>query len=78
HEDILIGISHVSLIRFSESTLRPLGRTATVENGITLRVGDDVVGLDVAHAISVDEVFVVTENAYGKRTLVNDYRLQNR
>ncbi len=46
--------------------------------GITLREGDEVVGLDVAHANSVDEVLVVTENGYGKRTPVNDYRLSNR
>lgn len=60
-EDILIGTSHASLIRFPESTLRPLGRTATGVKGITLREGDEVVGLDVAHANSVDEVLVVTE-----------------
>ncbi|MCO6061824.1 50S ribosomal protein L4, partial [Pseudomonas sp. MOB-449] len=59
---ILIGTSHASLIRFPESTLRPLGRTATGVKGITLREGDEVVGLDVAHANSVDEVLVVTEN----------------
>ncbi|MQS96167.1 DNA gyrase subunit A, partial [Escherichia coli] len=40
--------------------------------------GDEVVGLDVAHANSVDEVLVVAENGYGKRTPVNDYRLSNR
>lgn len=77
-EDILIGTSHASLIRFPESTLRPLGRTATGVKGITLREGDEVVGLDVAHENSVDEVLVVTENGYGKRTPVNDYRLSNR
>lgn len=74
----MIGTSHASLIRFPESTLRPLGRTATGVKGITLREGDEVVGLDVAHANSVDEVLVVTENGYGKRTPVNDYRLSNR
>lgn len=46
--------------------------------GITLREGDEVVGLDVAHANSEDEVLVVTENGYGKRTPVADYRLSNR
>ena len=71
-------VSHASLIRFPESTLRPLGRTATGVKGITLREGDEVVAGDVAHANSVDEVLVVTENGYGKRTPVNDYRLSNR
>lgn len=46
--------------------------------GITLREGDQVVGLDVADDASDDEVLVVTENGYGKRTPVNDYRLSNR
>ncbi len=70
-----LGILHASLIRFPESTLRPLGRTMGAR--ITLREGDEVVGLDVAHANSVDEVLVVTQNGYGKRTPVNDYRLSN-
>ena len=78
NEDILIGTSHASLIRFPESALRPLGRTAAGVKGITLREGDVVVGLDVAHAESEDEVLVVTENGYGKRTPVDEYRLSNR
>ena len=78
NEDVLIGTSHASLIRFSEQTLRPLGRTAAGVKGITLREGDEVVGLDVAHASSDDELLVVTENGYGKRTPVKDYRLSNR
>ena len=78
NEDILIGTSHASLIRFPESALRPLGRTAAGVKGITLREGDVVVGLDVAHAESEDEVLVVTENGYGKRTPVSEYRLSNR
>ena len=45
--------------------------------GITLREGDEVVGLDVAHAESEDEVLVVTENGYGKHTS-SEYRLSNR
>lgn len=78
NEDILIGTAHASLIRFSESTLRPLGRTAAGVKGISLREGDNVVGLDVADSESEDEVLVVTENGYGKRTPVSEYRLSNR
>lgn len=77
-QDILIGTAHASLIRFHETSLRPLGRTASGVKGITLREGDQVVGLDVADDASDDEVLVVTENGYGKRTPVNDYRLSNR
>ena len=58
--------------------MRPLGRTAAGVKGITLREGDIVVGLDVALAESEDEVLVVTENGYGKRTPVSEYRLSNR
>ena len=78
NEDILIGTAHASLIRFSESTLRPLGRTAAGVKGISLREGDTVVGLDVADSETEDEVLVVTENGYGKRTPVSEYRLSNR
>ncbi|UXU49931.1 DNA gyrase subunit A [Staphylococcus arlettae] len=77
-QDILIGTAHASLIRFHETSLRPLGRTASGVKGITLREGDQVVGLDVADDASDDEVLVVTENGYGKRTPVNEYRLSNR
>lgn len=78
NQDILIGTKHASLIRFDESTLRPLGRTAAGVKGITLREGDMVVGLDVAHKESDDEILVVTDKGYGKRTNVNEYRLSNR
>ena len=76
--DILIGTSHASLIRFPETALRPLGRTAAGVKGITLREDDKVVGLDVTKVESDDEILVVTENGYGKRTPVEDYRLSNR
>lgn len=77
-QDILIGTSHASLIRFNETTLRPLGRTAAGVKGITLREDDKVVGLDVTNGDSDEEILVVTENGYGKRTPVGDYRLSNR
>ncbi|MCU5746452.1 DNA gyrase subunit A [Staphylococcus sp. SQ8-PEA] len=77
-EDILLGTAHASLIRFKESTLRPLGRNAAGVKGISLRENDVVVGLDVAHENSEDEILVVTEHGYGKRTPVNEYRLSNR
>ncbi|MBF7015869.1 DNA gyrase subunit A [Staphylococcus durrellii] len=77
-QDILIGTAHASLIRFQEQSLRPLGRTAAGVKGITIREGDNVVGLDVAHSQSEDEVLVVTKNGYGKRTPVSEYRLSNR
>ncbi|WP_210137627.1 DNA gyrase subunit A [Staphylococcus sp. GDH8C109P] len=77
-DDVLIGTAHGSLIRFNETALRPLGRTAAGVKGITLREGDSVVGLDVTKAETDDEILVVTENGYGKRTPVSEYRLSNR
>ncbi|GEP80315.1 DNA gyrase subunit A [Staphylococcus carnosus] len=77
-KDVLLGTSHASLIRFKESKLRPLGRTAAGVKGITLREGDELVGLAVATEDSEDEVLVVTENGYGKRTPLNEYRISNR
>ncbi|WP_281059987.1 DNA gyrase C-terminal beta-propeller domain-containing protein, partial [Staphylococcus sp. GDK8D68P] len=46
-KEIIIGTKHASLIRFDESKLRPLGRTAAGVKGITLREDDEVIGLDV-------------------------------
>lgn len=77
-KDVLLGTSHASLIRFKESLLRPLGRTAAGVKGITLREGDAVIGLAVADGDSEDEVLVVTENGYGKRTPLDEYRISNR
>ncbi|MFW2451374.1 DNA gyrase subunit A [Staphylococcus cohnii] len=78
-DDVLIGTAHGSLIRFNETALRPLGRTAAGVKGITLREGDSVIGLDVTKAEKTDdEILVVTENGYGKRTPVSEYRLSNR
>ncbi|MGV3173561.1 DNA gyrase subunit A [Staphylococcus simulans] len=77
-KDVLLGTSRASLIRFKESLLRPLGRTAAGVKGITLREGDEVVGLAVANGDSEDEVLVVTENGYGKRTPLEEYRVSNR
>ena len=71
-DDVLIGTAHGSLIRFNETALRPLGRTAAGVKGITLREGDSVVGLDVTKAETDDEILVVTENGYGKRTPVSE------
>ena len=57
----LVSTSHASLIRFPETALRPLGRTAAGVKGITLREDDKVVGLDVTKVESDDEILVVTE-----------------
>jgi DNA gyrase subunit A len=65
-------------IRFNESTVRPMGRTATGVRGITLAsVNDEVVGMISVNNPEVT-VLVVSENGYGKRTDIDDYRVTNR
>ena len=81
------GTSHVLLstaqgmaIRFEESDVRPMGRTAYGVKGITLEEGDKVVAMD---SLPADEgasgtILTVTANGYGKRTELGEYRVQSR
>lgn len=76
--EIVMALRSGRAIRFNESTVRPMGRTATGVRGITLDgPEDEVVGM-----ISVDSpevtVLVVSEKGYGKRTDIDDYRITNR
>ncbi|MBJ8265605.1 DNA gyrase subunit A [Staphylococcus pseudintermedius] len=75
---ILIGTAQASLIRFKETDVRAMSRIAARVKGIRLRDGDEVIGLDVADDDNQDEILVVTEKGYGKRTSIEDYRLSNR
>ena len=69
-------------IRFEEKDVRPMGRTASGVRGINLRRGDAVVGMDVVSPEEVKkgilELMVVMANGFGKRTNLNEYRLQGR
>jgi len=76
--EIVMALKSGRAIRFNESTVRPMGRTATGVRGITLEnAEDEVVGM-----ISIDNpettVLVVSEKGYGKRTDIDDYRVTNR
>lgn len=75
-KDIIIGTKKGMLIRFPESDVRTMGRTATGVKGITLDEDDQVVGMEVLEQ-NVD-VLIVTENGYGKRTHESEYRIQSR
>ncbi|EGQ3503480.1 DNA gyrase subunit A [Staphylococcus pseudintermedius] len=75
---ILIGTAQASLIRFKETDVRAMSRIAAGVKAIRLRDGDEVIGLDVADDDNQDEILVVTEKGYGKRTSIEDYRLSNR
>jgi DNA gyrase subunit A len=76
--EIVMALKSGRAIRFNESKVRPMGRTATGVRGITLEdEQDEVVGM-----ISIDNpettVLVVSEKGYGKRTDIDDYRVTNR
>ncbi len=76
HNILLVTRSGLS-IRFNEEEVRRMGRTAAGVRGIRLAQDDFVVGM-VAAADESETVLVVTENGYGKRTLLANYRLQGR
>lgn len=78
HKHILIGTSQASLIRFKETDIRAMSRIASGVKGITLRGDDEVIGLGVADEDNTDEILVVTEKGYGKRTPICEYRLSRR
>ncbi|MCE1190097.1 MAG: DNA gyrase subunit A [Ignavibacteria bacterium] len=74
--DIVIGTAHGYAIRFHESDVRDMGRTATGVRGINLEKKDRVVGLLAIKRQST--VLVVTQHGYGKRSDINDYRTTHR
>ena len=74
--DILMASSNGRLVRFNESSIRPLGRTASGVRGINLGDGF-LVRMEVVKN-SKSQVLVITERGYGKRTLVDEYRITNR
>ncbi|MEA1868051.1 MAG: DNA gyrase C-terminal beta-propeller domain-containing protein, partial [Thermodesulfobacteriota bacterium] len=75
--DIFLGTRHGHSIRFSEGNVRSMGRTAAGVRGIKLSKGDCVVAMVVISEIR-NTLFTVTENGYGKRTQVSEYRVQSR
>jgi DNA gyrase subunit A len=75
-KEIIIGTKDGMLIRFPETDVRSMGRTATGVKGITLRHNDEVVGMEVLEEDT--EILIVTKNGYGKRTASMEYRVQSR
>jgi len=75
-QDIVLGTNSGQAIRFVESDVRPMGRTASGVRGIKLRKDDYVVGMVVIKRDST--LLVVTENGYGKRSYIRDYRVTRR
>jgi DNA gyrase subunit A len=75
-QDIIIVTHNGISIRFSESDVRSMGRTAKGVKGINLENGDYVVGMEIVEGEST--LLVVTEKGYGKRTDMSEYRTQRR
>ncbi len=75
--DMVLAASNGMAIRFAETDVRPMGRTARGVRGISLAKGEEVVGMVMVDSDDSD-VFALTENGYGKRTPVEDYRVQRR
>ena len=79
HQEILMTSASGMSIRFSETDVRSMGRTAYGVYGMSLEENDTVVGMDVISPNEEGvEILVVSELGYGKRTPVSEYRLQTR
>jgi DNA gyrase subunit A len=76
--EIIIASQEGKAIRFNESSVRPMGRTATGVRAIRLADGDTVLGMIAIENPQTTNVLVVTENGMGKRSDVEDYRITNR
>ncbi len=76
--EILLGTKKGITIRFKEEDARAMGRTAHGVRGITLEPGDEVIGMETITPDSTTAILTVTEGGYGKRTPVNEYRVQGR
>ncbi len=74
--NVMIGALNGKVIRFVHDTVRPIGRTATGVKGITLDKGAHVIGMIIVNP--EQEVLVVSENGYGKRSNIEDYRVTHR
>ena len=76
-KEIIMANRTGKAIRFNESTVRAMGRTASGVKGFSLSDDDDVIGVVVINSEN-DDILVVSENGYGKRSKLEDYRVTNR
>ena len=76
--DILLASSHGKAIRFPESDVRPMGRTSRGVRGMMLEKDDSIIGMEVVTDATAATLVTVTENGYGKRTDLDEYRIQSR
>ena len=79
HNELIIANRNGRAVRFNENAIRAMGRVATGVIGMRLDGGDDaVVGMVVVNKPEEETIMVVSENGYGKRSQVEDYRITNR
>ena len=76
--EVMIAAREGKAIRFNENTVRPIGRVGAGVRGISLDEGDEVVGMICVEPDSKQDVLVLSENGYGKRTDLDEYRITNR
>lgn len=76
--DIFIATKEGMSIRFNENDVRAMGRTARGVKGITLSKDDHVIGMEIIEKSCTDTILMVTEGGYGKRSSVDEYRVQGR
>jgi DNA gyrase subunit A len=78
NQDILMGTRKGLAIRFHESDVRSIGRSGRGVRGITLGKGDEVVGMETISEDATSSILTVTERGFGKRTELEEYRVQGR
>ena len=79
HNELVLANRNGRAVRFNENTVRAMGRVSTGVRGMRLDGGDDeVIGMVVINRPEEETIMVVSEKGYGKRSLVEDYRVTNR
>ena len=79
HNELVLANRNGRAVRFDENAVRAMGRVSTGVRGMRLDGGDDeVVGMVVVNKPDEETIMVVSENGYGKRSLVEAYRVTNR
>lgn len=77
-EEIIVADKNGRAIRFNESTVRPMGRSATGVRAMRIEPGNEVVGMVSVCRPQEETILVVSDQGYGKRSNVDDYRITNR
>ena len=76
--EIMIAAREGRAIRFNESTVRPMGRVSSGVRAISIEDNDEVIGMIAIEPDSKEDVLVLSENGFGKRTDLDEYRITNR